>query len=40
MNKNTATIIITVLIIETLTLGWLVYERFAQQNENENLQTY
>ena len=39
MNKNIATILIAVLIMETLVLGWLVYERIVQKTENKNLQT-
>lgn len=39
MNKNTGTILIVVLIIETLVIGWLVYDRFTQKEENQVLQT-
>jgi hypothetical protein len=38
MNKNTGTILIVIIVIQTLLLGWLLYDRHTQNQENENLQ--
>ncbi|MEA2042889.1 MAG: hypothetical protein U9N85_10095 [Bacteroidota bacterium] len=39
MQKNVATLIIVLLIIETIALGWLVYDRYMQQKNQDKLQS-
>ncbi len=39
MNEKTGKILITIIIVETILLGWLFFDRFSQKKENKQLTT-
>lgn len=39
MNKNTGTVLLVIVIIQTLLIGWLLYDRHTQTKEKESLKT-